>query len=211
MTTLETPPDHSKPVIGLLGAPGSGKSLVARQMASLGCGVIDADRIAKQMLNEPEVRDQLARWWGGQVIGEDGHVDRAAVARIVFEQPDELRRLEKLIHPKVAQRRAALRQRMNADPAIRGIVEDVPLLLEKNLETDCDVLVFVDVPREIRLQRVRAARGWSDQTLAAREKNQLPLDIKRNRADYVLDNGADESETLLQVRRVLSQIFQEPA
>lgn len=207
MNTLST----SKPVIGLLGAPGSGKSLVARQMASLGCGVIDADRIAKEVLDEPVVREQLARWWGAGILTDEGRVDRSAVAGIVFHDPAELRRLESMIHPKVARRRATLREAMQADPSVRAIVEDVPLLLEKNLETDCDVLVFVDVPPAVRLQRVKQARGWSQEDLSAREKSQLPLDIKRSRADYVLDNSADESETLIQVRRVLSQIFQEPA
>ena len=200
-----------KPVIGLLGGPGSGKSFVAQAFAAQGCGVIDADRIAREALDDPEVRSQLVAWWGGDIVTPDGRVDRKAVARIVFDQPAELQRLESAVHPRVAARRAELRRAFNADPKIRAIIEDVPLLLEKNLDAGCDVLVFVDAPRTVRLERVARTRGWTEADLDAREKNQLPLDSKRRAADYVLDNSAGESQLSEQVRTVLAQLFPERA
>ena len=80
------PPTHAhpKPVLGLLGAPGSGKSTVARAFADLGCGVIDADRLAHEALQSQPVRDQLAQWWGDDVLDDAGRVDRSAVGKIVF-------------------------------------------------------------------------------------------------------------------------------
>ncbi|MCE9588893.1 MAG: dephospho-CoA kinase [Planctomycetes bacterium] len=197
-----------KPVIGLLGGIGSGKSLVARLFSAQGCAVIDADALAKETLDEPDVKKTLASWWGPGVIGKDGRVDRRAVSKIVFADAAQLARLEALMHPRVIERRARLRELHMADTAVRAIVDDTPLLLEKGLEGDCDVLVFVDAPLEARVARVGATRGWTREELLSREKVQRPLDMKRRRADYVVQNDAAESECETHVRRVLSQIFQ---
>ena len=96
---------------------------------------------------------------------------------------------------------------MQNDPAVRAIVEDTPLLVEKNLDAQCDVLVFVHASEETRKQRVLATRGWDATELARREKNQCSLDTKRSMADYVVDNDAGLEECREHVRRVLSQIF----
>lgn len=197
-----------KPIIGLLGAPGSGKSLVADQFRQLGCAVIDADQLARDALQSSVVREQLVAWWGEGVLDETGRVDRQAVGRIVFEDPDALRRLESVTHPEVARQRHALRARHEADPDVVAIVEDSPLLLEKGVDKACDVLVMVDAPREVRLQRLRENRGWSEAELDRREKNQWPLDSKRQRADYMVNNHGAASDTFAETRRVLSQILQ---
>ena len=198
---------QSKPVIGLLGAPGAGKSLVAQQLAELGCAVIDADVLAREALQASEVRDQLVQWWGDDVLDSEGRVDRRAVGRIVFNDKAKLSRLESLTHPKVTEQRRHLRARYQADPAVVAIVEDSPLLLEKGPADACDVLVFVDAPRDVRLARLSEARGWDESELAGREKNQWPLDTKRGRADYVVSNHAGPRETFDATRRVLSQIL----
>ena len=195
-----------KPVIGLTGGIGAGKSFVARQFADLGCAVIDSDKLASQALLDPGVRRLIASRWGDQVIGEGGQVDRAALARIVFPDATELRELERIIHPLVNELRGDLRRRYQADPAVRAIIEDCPLLLEKQLQDDCDVTVFVKADRRTRLRRV-AERGWSAADLAAREKNQLGLDTKAEFADYVVVNDADEAHCMVRVRGVLSQIL----
>lgn len=194
------------PTIGLMGAPGSGKSLVAGQLASMGCVVIDSDELARRALGEPAVIRQIGRWWGDGVIKPDGTVDRKALARIVFADRVELKKLESLTHPKVHAGRALLRSQALARPGTRAIIEDSPLLLESGIDRDCDVRVLVDAPFDVRLGRVRHTRGWDAGELLRREKNQLPLDIKRQRADYVIINDADEAHCLEQTRRVLSQI-----
>jgi len=187
-----THPQH-KPVIGLLGAPGSGKSTVARALAAEGCAVIDADRLSHEALEEPDVVEQLRQWWGEGVIGPDGRPDRAAIGRIVFQDAAERERLEGLLHPRVHARRRELRAACGRDPAVRAIVEDMPLLLEKGLADQVDALVFVAAPRAQRLRRLADSRGWDAAEVDRREKNQVPLDTKRARADYVIDNrdGAD--------------------
>ena len=195
-----------KPVVGLMGGIGSGKSTVARQLAALGCAVIDADDLARQALNDPAVKAELAQQWGGAVLQADGSVNRREIARLVFADADKLALLESLTHPRVHEQRQALRARFNADPSVRAIVEDCPLLLEKGIDRQCDVLVFVRASAEARAGRV-AARGWSAEELARRERNQWPLDNKAQRADYVVENNAGEAECLDQVRRVLNTIL----
>ncbi len=198
-----------KPVIGILGGIGSGKSKVAQAFALLGCGIVDADQIAKQALNTPEAARQVRQWWGNSVIGADGLPDRKAIAARVFEQPQELARLEGLLHPIVFRQRETLVAAMNADPDIVAIIEDCPLLLEKKLEGPCDVLVFVEASLKTRLERVAKTRGWSHEELVRRELRQMPLDIKRKRADYVILNEQD-SGCGIEANRVLQQVLRSP-
>lgn len=194
------------PTIGLMGGPGSGKSLVASQLASLGCAVIDADALAKEALREPHIIDEITAWWGPRILTPDGQIDRREVARIVFTDPEELKRLEAMIHPRVHERRDQLKQQALADAKTVAVVEDCPLLLEQGIDEQCDALIFVDVDFQTRLARVQS-RGWDAEELARRDKSQTPLDIKRQRADYVISNDADEAHCLAQTRRVLSQII----
>ncbi|MEM1107222.1 MAG: dephospho-CoA kinase [Planctomycetota bacterium] len=195
----------TKPVIGLLGGPGSGKSYVAQQLAELGAAVIDADAIAREVLDHADVKEALVEWWGSAVLGDDGGVNRSVVGSKVFDNPDELARLEGLVHPKINTRRCELRERFSVDDNVVAIVEDCPLLLERGLEADSDLLVFVEVPKPIRLQRVAASRGWSAEELDRREKNQMPLDIKRKRADYVVQNSVETPFDQHQARRLLDR------
>ncbi len=198
-----------KPVIGLIGGIGSGKSLVARCLAQFGCAVIDADALAREALQSLDVRRQLTAWWGPDVLDGEGRVDREAVAARVFEDESQLRRLEGLIHPKVHQQRQHLRAQHQADPSVVAIVEDCPLLIEAGLDGACDAIIFVRASRPVRLRRVAEDRGWSPEELARREKRQAPLDIKARRADYVIDNDAGVDQCCAQARRVLSQITQQ--
>lgn len=201
------PGESRKPVIGLVGGIGAGKSWVARQFAALGCAVFDADAVAQRVLDEPEIRQVLVNWWGPGVVGVDGRVDRAAVARIVFEQPEALERLEGLVHPRVLQERRRLIQEWQRDPSVVAIVDDTPLLMEKGLDRECDVIVYVAAEESVRRRRLALQRGWSAGELERREKRQLALDMKARRADYCIDNSTDDSCCFEQVRWILSQII----
>lgn len=196
-----------KPVIGIAGGIGSGKSLVARQFESLGCAVIDADKLSHQVLAEPDVRDELVRWWGSDILDPAGQLDRKAIGRRVFNDPSQLRRLEDLVHPRVHALRASLRAKFDADPAVVAVVEDCPLLYEVGLDKECDVVVFVAARPEVRLERVREKRGWTEEELKSREKNQEPLDIKAGRADHIIENSESQSQTYHQVRQRLLEII----
>ena len=186
-----------------MGLPGSGKSTVAAIFAAEGCGVVDADALARAALDEPAVRGELVAWWGDEILDAGGNIDRKAVGRIVFGNEKQLRRLESLVHPRVAAGRRRLRETYLDDPMVRAVVEDCPLLLETGLDAECDVLILVDAAYDVRLERVRASRGWDAAELDRREKAQLPLDTKRKRADHCIDNSHSPDAAAAEARQIL--------
>lgn len=192
-----------KLILGIAGGIGSGKSTVARGMAKLGAFVIDADAIARDALTRPDVIDTLREWWGDSVVDASGAIDRKAVGAIVFAAPDQRERLEGLIHPIVAAERERLMVAAEGDSDVRFIVLDVPLLFEVGLHEACDAVVFVEVDRATRLDRVRKTRGWDAAELDRREKNQWPLDKKAKMSHHILDNSSGEDACFTQVRRLL--------
>lgn len=206
---MTRPPQRSSgasvPVIGIAGGIGSGKSSVARHLASLGALVSDSDAQIREALQTQPVRDELRRWWGQRVFDESGRIDRSAVARIVFADPRERERLEALLHPYALRARERVIEQGEREGA-PCVVIDAPLLFEAGLDAGCDAIIFVDTPREIRLQRLRATRGWDEQELDRREKAQLPLEQKRARSEYTLVNEGDEAALREQVRHTLALI-----
>ncbi|RJP36726.1 MAG: dephospho-CoA kinase [Phycisphaerales bacterium] len=197
---------RSKPIIGLVGSIGAGKSTVAAILGSLGAGVIDADREAHRELACPEVAATLARWWG-DAVAPGGVVDRAAVARIVFADAAQLTRLESLLYPRMARRRAEVIERWNADPAVRAIVLDSPKLLEAGLDGECDAIICVDAPPEARLARLAAARGWNAAELDRRANSQISLDEKKAKSDYIVSNNSSAEALPAQVEKVFEEIL----
>ncbi|MGN6504521.1 MAG: dephospho-CoA kinase [Tepidisphaeraceae bacterium] len=194
-----------KPIIGVVGGIGSGKSFIARCFGELGACVIDSDALVHQVYTQPDVRQILKDWWGDAVFNADGSVNRRAIAARVFTDASALRRLEELVHPLVNQARDRLMQAAASEPAVTAFVWDTPLLLETGAQDRCDAVVFVDVPEEIRLQRV-AARGWDADELRRREKLQMALDKKRLLSQYVVSNAADADSARLLVRNLFAQI-----
>jgi dephospho-CoA kinase len=181
--------------IGLVGGVASGKSRVAQMLVELGAGLLDADRAGHAVLAEDaDVRDALRQRWGDAVFGADGAVDRAAVARCVFgEGPSaeaDRRFLEGLSHPRIGERLAAQRDRLAAEGQ-RVAVLDAALVFEANWRPMCDVVLFVDAPREVRLERARR-RGWTDGEFARREAAQWSVEEKRRHADATVSNAGSE-------------------
>lgn len=182
-----------KPVIGLVGGIGAGKSAAAAAFARRGGAVIDADRLGHAVLQLPAVKAALLDRWGRRVLKPDGTVDRRTVGGIVFADPAERRALEAVVFPPIT---AAARERVaaaQADGAVRFVVLDAPTLLEAGWGGLADRLVYVAAPRPVRLARV-AKRGWTDADLTAREAAQLPADVKRQRCDAVLVNDGTTDE-----------------
>lgn len=196
-----------KPVIGIVGGIGSGKSFVARQFGERGCLVIDSDEQIRQAYLDPEIQQTLRQWWGDAVFTPQGEIDKSAIAAKVFQHPPQRQRLEHLLHPFIARQRDRLMRSAAEDPQVLAYVWDTPLLFEVGLDRQCDAVVFVEAPLSQRQQRVQQTRGWSDKELENREKFQLPLDKKRQMAHYIVVNTADADAVRNQVGDVLSRIF----
>jgi dephospho-CoA kinase len=199
------------PVIGLTGGIGGGKSEVAAILAGHGSAVIDADLIGHQLLDDSRVRAAIVARFGDQVLarsdvepGAAPRVDRRALGAIVFADDEALEALEAILHPLMrAEFLSAIDREMRAGPSrARSIVLDAAILQEAGWDELCDLVVFVDAPREIRMQRAFRQRGWSEETLERREQAQWPCDEKRRRADFVIVNDADVERLHQELKRL---------
>jgi dephospho-CoA kinase len=210
-SSLETRNSDAKPVAGLVGGIGSGKSRVAATFAERGARVISGDDIAHEALRQPAVRDRVAARWGPGVLDGRGEVNRRKLGAVVFADPCERAALEALVHPWIRERIAAEVAAAQADPAARLIVLDAAIMLEAGWNGICDRLVYIDAPRELRLRRVAEQRGWAPEEVEARERAQLPLTEKAARADYALDNSGTLGDLNRQVDGLLSRWGLAPA
>lgn len=211
-TPPSTIPDNTRlPVIGIAGGIGSGKSFVAQIFGELGCRVIDSDGMSKDALIRPDIRDRLVEWWGSDILTPatsptPGQVDRSKIAKIVFADATQRARLESLIHPIVRQGRAAMVADALAQGAKAAIV-DAPLLFEVGLDQECDAVVFVCTPREVRVRRVCEGRGWTAEELERRESAQWSLERKKAASSHVVDNSQPIEGVRLQVRQILADVL----
>lgn len=174
--------------------------------AQEGAHVISSDEQVARAYELDEVKETLRTWWGNEVLKSDGSVDKRAIARRVFAKEAELKKLEGLLHPLVAEMR---RREMAAHAGDAGVVAwvwDTPLLLETGLDRECDAVVYVEADETERHRRVREGRGWGSEELLRREKSQMPLDKKRQLAKYIVRNTAGAADVRSQVREVLSRI-----
>jgi len=191
--------------IGLAGAIGAGKTTVARILASLGCEISDSDADARAALGRKDVRQALVEWWGESILDDKNKIDRRKVAEIVFEQPEQRKRLEAFIHPKLHEIRAE-RRRDAARAAAPAFVIDAPLLFEAGVDEECDAVLFVDAPREVRLERVRTDRGWSEAELDRREAAQMDIEEKKSRSSAVVVNDVTLTELRARVSKILEKL-----
>jgi dephospho-CoA kinase len=198
---------QAKPIIGLCGGVGAGKTLVACEFRLLGGLVIDSDRLNHEVLRRPEVVATLREWWGDAAIGVDGIPDRQRVAEVIFKDAEQRRRLESLVHPLIAELRGDIIKRSSADPTVRAIILDSPLLFESNLDRLCHAVVFVEASEEQRLQRLQRTRGWELGELRRREGSQMPLTEKRSRSQYVIHNDESIEQLRSQAKDVFEQIL----
>lgn len=185
-----------KPVIGLVGAIGAGKSTAARLLAEHGAAVVDADVLGHDALEQPDIRQSVMHLWGDRanLLRPDGRIDRRALGRIIFDKSDARRALEAIVFPYIRERAESALTAAQADPAVRFVVLDAAVMLEAGWNEVCDRIVYVDAPRPQRLARVAARSGWSDGELAAREAAQWPAARKMAAADAVVVNDGGPEE-----------------
>jgi dephospho-CoA kinase len=175
--------------VGLTGGIGSGKSEVARLLAERGAVVIDADRVAREVVAPgTEGLAKVAEEFGPEIIGPDGALDRALLAGRVFTDPAARARLNRIVHPLIAARTAELAA---AAPPGAVLVHDVPLLAENNLAGGYDLVLVVEAPVELRLRRLAQARGMAEADARARMSVQATDAQRRAIADVVIENSGD--------------------
>lgn len=175
--------------IGLTGSVASGKSSVARIWADAGIPVVLADDLAREVV-EPgtEGLARVVEAFGPGVLRSDGALDRDGLRRLVFRDEAARRKLETLLHPRIgALRRAWMEARERRGVPL--VAAEIPLLFEVGLEGEFDVVVVVDAPRQERIRRLRTGRGLATEEAVKIMEAQMSAEEKRERADYVLDNG----------------------
>ncbi|GAA4137276.1 dephospho-CoA kinase [Actinomadura keratinilytica] len=183
--------------VGLTGGIGSGKSEVSARLAAHGAMVIDADRIAREVV-EPGTPGLAAvvQEFGEQVLRPDGALDRERLGSIVFSDPDRLAALNAIVHPLVGERVAEL---MEAAPEDAVVVYDVPLLAENGLAGMYDVVVVVDAPVETQVRRLVEHRGMAEEDARARIAAQATREQRLALAHRVIDNSGSLEELHAQV------------
>jgi dephospho-CoA kinase len=174
--------------VGLTGNIASGKSSVARLWAREGACVVDADVLARRAVEpgSPGLR-RVVEAFGEGVLDGAGALDRAALRRIVFHDAAARARLEAIVHPEVARLRAEEEARLERE-GCRIVVHDIPLLYEVGLEGEFDLVVLVDAPEALRLERLVRERGLEAGEARRMIAAQMPAEEKRGRADVVIDN-----------------------
>jgi dephospho-CoA kinase len=186
--------------VGLTGAIGAGKSTVARALAELGALVVDADVLARRVV-EPgtEGLAAVAAEFGDGVLAPDGSLDRAALARVAFADDGARERLNAILHPRIAQLTG---EELAAAPADAVVVHDVPLLVENGLAPNYQLVLVVTAPANERVRRLVADRGMTEAQIRARMAAQADDGQRAAVADTLLDNAGDPADVLDAVRRL---------
>ncbi|MFJ8080481.1 dephospho-CoA kinase [Streptomyces sp. NPDC096205] len=191
--------------VGLTGGIGAGKSEVSRLLVECGAVLIDADRIAREIV-EPGTPGLAAvvEAFGDEVLAEDGSLDRPKLGSIVFSDPEKLTLLNSLVHPLVGARSRELEE---AAPADAVVVHDVPLLTENGLASLYDLVIVVDAPSETQLDRLVRLRGMTEEDARARMAAQATREERRKIADIVIDNDVP----LPELRRRVHEVWEDLA
>jgi dephospho-CoA kinase len=194
-----------KPVFGLIGGIGAGKSEIAAEFQRLGGAVVSGDRLGHEALKAPAIRQRVAERFGASVVAADGEVDRKKLAGIVFANAESRHALERIVFPEIEKGIAQEIARAQSDPAVRFITLDAAILLEAGWNKFCNAIVYVDAPREQRLARLAKQRGWTEKEVEAREQAQWSLGTKAKQAEITIDNSGPSSEAKAQAARFLQQ------
>ena len=180
-------------LIGLTGGIGSGKSAVANLFAERGARIVDADKVAREVVagGSAGLRAVVDEF-GAEVLGDDGELDRTRLADIVFADPQARERLNAIVHPLVADRIEAM---LAEQSSVEVVVYDVPLLVEGSVQNrhDFDLILVVEAPEDLRVQRLQRDRNMTEEQVWARMASQATDDQRRAIADVVIVNDGNRT------------------
>ena len=191
----------------LTGGIATGKSTAARMFQELGAYLIDADLVARQVVEpgQPAYREIVAHF-GRTTLLEDGQLDRKALGAIIFQHPEERERLNQMTHPRVIAAIDAEEARIHVDEPERLILVDVPLLIETGMYRSYPAVILVYAPEIIQFQRLMERDRLSEEDARQRIAAQMPIDEKLRYATHVIRNAGNREETLAQVKTVFKQL-----
>jgi dephospho-CoA kinase len=195
--------------LGLTGSIATGKSTVSQMFKDEGCPVIDADLIAREVV-EPgtPVLEEIVRHFGEHILHDDGTLNRKRLGEIVFEHPEEREKLNSMVHPAV---RMEMKERSEAAEAAGEplIILDIPLLIENDLYYLVDEVLVVYVPDEVQKERLITRNGYTEEEADQRITSQMPIEKKRKEADYIIDNSGTLEDTRAQVKELVRRFVPE--
>jgi dephospho-CoA kinase len=195
-------------LVGLTGGIGAGKSTVSAMLAERGAVIVDADRIARDLQSPGSpVLDRMAERFGSHIITDDGSLDRAAVAGIVFNDEEALKDLNGIVHPAM---QAEIQRQIDAQrDTDRVVVLDFPLLGE-NPRKGLAATIVVDIPVDVAVQRLVEQRGMDETDARARINSQISREQRLSTATHVIDNGGDRASLTAQVDELWQQLLELP-
>jgi dephospho-CoA kinase len=193
--------------VGLTGGLASGKTFVGEALAQLGCHIIRADDLGHQvLLPGGEAYDAVVNEFGGEILDDEGMIDRRRLAALVFDNPERLRKLNDLVHPPVIRREQEIEADIaRRDPAAITVVE-AAILVETGSNKRFDKLIVAVCTPEQQLERAMRRSSYTKEEVMARLSRQLSLEEKVKVADYVIDTSGPKERTLEQVRQVYESL-----
>lgn len=193
--------------VGLTGGLASGKSLVGRALADLGCLLIKADDLGR-LVQEPggEAYEDIVKEFGGEILTPERAIDRRRLAAVVFHDPERLKRLNALVHPPVKARERQLQEEFARRHPDGIAVTEAAILVETGTYREYDKLIVAVCRPEQQIERAMARDGLTREEIMDRVRRQMPLEEKRKHADYVIDTSGPKEDTLAQTRAVYNSL-----
>jgi dephospho-CoA kinase len=194
-------------LVGLTGGVATGKSTVAKMFKQCGAVVIDADELAHQVVKpgKPAWRE-IVKTFGKAVLNPDRTLNRRKLGAVVFGNRTKLRRLEHIIHPRVAREQTSLARHAARNDPQAVVIYDVPLLFEAGVDTRVDKIVVVTADRETQVARLKKRNGLTRAEAIRRIRSQMPLANKIQRADHVLSGTLPRPSLRRHVGQLLKQL-----
>lgn len=190
-------------VIGLTGSIATGKSTVAKMLESLNIPVVDADQVAREIVEPGEAAlKEIVNVFGGEVLHEDGSLNRKQLGAIVFNDTSEREKLNAIMHPAI-RKRMTEKQEAYIAQGVKCVVQDIPLLFENNLKSHVDKVLVVYVDEKEQLKRLMSRDNSSKEEAQARINSQISIEEKRDLADAYIDNRGTKEESFLQLKEIL--------
>ncbi|MDK8545635.1 dephospho-CoA kinase [Corynebacterium pseudodiphtheriticum] len=195
-------------IIGLTGGIGSGKSTVARSLQKHGFPIVDADLIAREIVEpgQPALAE-LTKEFGADILNTDGSLDRGLLASRAFENKETTQRLNNITHPRINQRTQELFDEARENGA-EAVIYDMPLLIDKGLHKDMDATIVVHAAEHVRLERLTTKRGLDVDDVRRRINAQIDDETRKQHADILLDNNGTEEDLTQQIAQAVDKIKQ---